>query len=51
MWLILLSLFGMAQERQWRRVTGWIVAVYLSAQVTDILTIWFWEKGGRSALD
>jgi Stage II sporulation protein E (SpoIIE) len=46
MWLILLSLFGMVQERQWRRVTGWIVAVYLSAQVTDILTIWFWEKGG-----
>jgi hypothetical protein len=46
MWLILLSLFGMAQERQWRRVTGWIIAVYLAAQVTDILTIWFWEKGG-----
>ena len=46
MWLILLSLFGMAQERQWRRVTGWIIAVYLAAQVTDIITIWFWEKGG-----
>jgi hypothetical protein len=46
MWLILLSLFGMAQERQWRRVTGWIIAIYLAAQVTDIVTIWFWEKGG-----
>ena len=46
MWMILLSLFGMAQERQWRRVTGWIIAIYLAAQVTDILTIWFWEKGG-----
>jgi hypothetical protein len=46
MWLILLSLFGMVQERQWRRVTGWIIAVYLAAQVTDIVTIWFWEKGG-----
>jgi hypothetical protein len=46
MWLILLSLFGMAQERQWRRVTGWIIAIYLAAQVTDITTIWFWQKGG-----
>jgi len=46
MWLILLSLFGMSQERQWRRVTGWVTAVYLAAQVTDIVTIWFWEKGG-----
>ena len=46
MWLILLSLFGMSRERQWRRVTGWITAVYLAAQVTDIITIWFWEKGG-----
>jgi len=46
MWLILLSLFGMAQERQWRRVTGWIITVYLAAQITDIITIWFWEKGG-----
>jgi hypothetical protein len=46
MWMILLSLFGMAEERQWRRVTGWITAVYLAAQITDIVTIWFWEKGG-----
>ena len=46
MWLILLSLFGMVQERQWKRATGWITAVYLAAQVADILTIWFWEKGG-----
>ena len=46
MWLILLSLFGMVHERQWRRATGWIVAAYLAAQVIDITTIWFWEKGG-----
>jgi hypothetical protein len=44
MWLILLSLFGMAQERQWRRVTGWIIAVYLAAQVTDILTSGFGRR-------
>ncbi len=45
-WLILLSLFGMAHERQWRRATAWIIAAYLAAQVIDITTIWFWEKGG-----
>jgi hypothetical protein len=46
MWLILLSLFGMTQQRQWRRATGWIIAAYLAAQVIDITAIWFWEKGG-----
>jgi hypothetical protein len=46
MWLILLSLFGMVHERQWRRATGWIIAAYLAAQVIDITAIWFWEKGG-----
>jgi hypothetical protein len=46
MWLILLSLFGMTQERQWRRATGWIIATYLAAQLIDITTIWFWERGG-----
>jgi hypothetical protein len=46
MWLILLSLFGMVQERQWRRATGWIIATYLAAQLIDITALWFWEKGG-----
>jgi hypothetical protein len=46
LWLILLSLFGMVQERRWRRATGWIVALYLIAQVIDIATIFLWERGG-----
>jgi hypothetical protein len=46
MWLILLSLFGMAQERQWKRATAWLIAVYLTAQITDITTIFYWDKGG-----
>jgi Stage II sporulation protein E (SpoIIE) len=46
MWLILLSLFGMMHERQWRRATGWIIAAYLAAQVIDITAIWLWQKGG-----
>jgi hypothetical protein len=51
MWLILLSLFGMANERRWRRAAGWLIAIYLTAQVSDITTILFWEKGGVMALD
>jgi Stage II sporulation protein E (SpoIIE) len=46
LWLILLCLFGMAQERRWRRATGWIIAIYLTAQLIDIATIFLWEKGG-----
>jgi hypothetical protein len=45
-WLILLALFGMAQERRWRRATGWIIAIYFAAQVIDIITIFMWQKGG-----
>lgn len=45
-WLILLSLFGMSHERLWRRATAWVVAIYLAAQLIDITTILFWEKGG-----
>jgi hypothetical protein len=45
-WLILLALFGMTQERRWRRATGWIIAIYFAAQVIDIITIFLWEKGG-----
>jgi hypothetical protein len=46
MWLILLSLFGMTQERPWRRATGWIIATYVAAQIIDITVLWFWERGG-----
>lgn len=46
MWLILLALFGMTQERRWRRATAWIIAIYLTAQIADITTIFFWDKGG-----
>jgi hypothetical protein len=46
MWLILLSLFGLTSEPRWRRVTRWLVLIYLSAQLVDIVTIFFWDKGG-----
>ncbi len=46
LWLILLALFGMSQERRWRRATAWIVAIYLAAQFADIVTIFLWQRGG-----
>jgi hypothetical protein len=50
-WLILLSLFGMMRERQWRRATAWLVAAYLAAQLIDISVLWFWEKGNFAWID
>jgi Stage II sporulation protein E (SpoIIE) len=46
MWLILLSLFAMTREPRWRRATAWLITIYLTAQVIDITTIYFWEIGG-----
>lgn len=48
MWLILLSLFGMAKDRRWRRVTVWLVIAYLSAQAVDIIAIFLWARGWPS---
>jgi phosphoserine phosphatase RsbU/P len=48
MWFILLSLFGMAKDRRWHRVTLWLVAAYLSAQAVDIGAIFLWAKGWPS---
>jgi hypothetical protein len=51
MWLILLSLFGMTRERQWRRATAWLITAYLAAQLIDISVLWFWEKGNFAWID
>lgn len=47
-WVILLYLFGMARDRRWRRATAWLIAVYLTAQVVDVATIFVWYKGGAA---
>lgn len=48
MWMILLYLFGMADNPGWRRVTGWLIAIYLVAQISDVATIFIWYKGWPS---
>ncbi|MGC1363157.1 MAG: SpoIIE family protein phosphatase, partial [Silvibacterium sp.] len=48
MWMILLFLFGMAKDRRWRRATAWLIAIYLTAQIVDVVTIFVWFKGGAA---
>jgi hypothetical protein len=48
MWMILLHLFGMAGIPRWRRVTAWLIAIYLVAQVVDVASIFIWNKGWPS---
>jgi phosphoserine phosphatase RsbU/P len=48
MWMILLFLFGLARDRRWRRITAWLVVLYLAAQIGDIGTIFIWYKAWPS---
>jgi hypothetical protein len=48
MWMILLYLFGMARIPRWRRVTFWLMAIYLTAQVVDVVTIFVWNMAWPS---
>jgi hypothetical protein len=46
LWLLLLSLFGLSNDRRWRRWTVALAVLYLSAQAVDITTIFFWQNAG-----
>lgn len=48
MWMILLYLFGMAGIPRWRRITAWVTATYLAAQIVDVSTLFIWHKGWPS---
>jgi hypothetical protein len=45
MWMILLFLFGMAKDPRWKRATTWLIVLYLSAQLIDVVTIFVWSMG------
>ena len=47
-WMILLYLFGLAQDRSWMRATKWLIGIYLAAQLGDICTIFIWYKAWPS---
>jgi hypothetical protein len=48
MWMILLYLFGMAGIARWRRITYWLMTIYLAAQIVDVVAIFLWNKGWPS---
>lgn len=48
MWMILLYLFGMATIPKWRRITYWLISIYLTAQIIDVVAIFLWNKGWPS---
>ncbi len=50
LWAVLLSLFGMDRERSWRRWTLGFAGVYIAAHVVDIVTLFFWEYGGKAVV-
>jgi hypothetical protein len=45
---LLLALFGLERERSWRRWTLWLAGLYLAAQTVDIITLYYWQSGGKA---
>jgi hypothetical protein len=46
LWLLLLTLFGLSEERRWRRWTAVLAAIYLISQIVDITVLWNWQHVG-----
>jgi Stage II sporulation protein E (SpoIIE) len=46
LWLLLLTLFGLLDERRWRRCTTVLAAIYLTSQMIDIFVLWNWRHAG-----
>jgi Stage II sporulation protein E (SpoIIE) len=47
LWALLLALFGLDQERSWRRWTLRLALLYIAAQLIDLIALWFWQYGGQ----
>lgn len=46
LWLLLLTLFGLNQERRWRGWTVVLATLYLASQTIDIIVLWNWQHVG-----
>lgn len=44
-WFLVLTLFGLDQERFWRRLTTTFAVVYLVSDLADVVTLDFWSSG------
>ncbi len=47
LWALLLALFGLDQEKRWRRWTLALAGLYFAAQVVDMVALVFWEYAGK----
>jgi hypothetical protein len=47
LWALLLALFGLDHERSWRRWTLGLASLYFAAQIVDLITLLFWQYGGK----
>lgn len=47
LWAVLLSLFGLDQDKVWRRWTLGLAFAYFAAQVVDMVALSFWEHAGK----
>jgi Stage II sporulation protein E (SpoIIE) len=47
LWAVLLSLFGLDQEKRWRRLTFILAGVYLASQIVDMVALYFWDQAGK----
>jgi hypothetical protein len=50
LWVLLLTLFGLDQEKVWRRWTWILAGIYCAAQVIDIATLAVWQHGGQTVV-
>ena len=47
LWAVLLSLFGLDQEKRWRWWTFGLAAAYFAAQVVDVTALFLWDIAGK----
>lgn len=45
LWMVVMVLFGLDKERAWRRRTGALAALSLTAYGIDVAENWFWASG------
>ncbi len=47
LWALLLSLFGLDQEKRWRRLTFILAGLYVASQIVDMTALFYWEHAGK----
>ena len=46
-WMVILTFFGLNEERFWRRITAILIGVMLFSELLDSAVIWFWGRAGH----